>query len=898
MSIRSKDDLDQLAILLAKDLQAVAQHLLARFAGFEVGLLEIFKYEREKFQRLHYCDYEMAYVSYVVAFRLRLQFHDDSYSVQAVDLKKYVNSTLIANKDAFKDISENMEQLRKDQSPAEVDEEVDALTARFRNLKGVPNGPLSPTLLTNGTTNGRATSPASRVRSQKYPDLLTAKSLGEIIQKDPKSVLLIDFRVTKEFEVAHINYSNIVNIHPADVTSLYELKGASNVTDADLEERLQMHIPPDQYARFKERQKYELIVIYNQNYGIKGTKVSDKFDLLKYLLLDESVEGRPANSPFKRLIDLLCFRNMYISSRLKNFPCILYGGLEAWQEQFGVNSVSKVDRVLPLKSPQLSLARGSPSSLNSMLSLQLITPNNTGSEKGYLRSFDAYLTSARLDISPITPSPITPTPNGNGFYTNPSSYIKPPSATVTETSYIRPKLTPTPELVQQQPPVNELKRKSSFSQQLQKTFSSSSSSSLPVSKSSALKEPTTLDSTSFLIQYSTGLTNLGNSCYMNCILQCLGATPQLTRFFFTELSPQTSLPVSSLKSSYRDHINVHNKLGTKGILTTSFVKLLGDMFQKNGKSFTPTEFKKIMGSLSPGRQFATFDQQDCIEFLTFLLDSLHEDLNQALILSPDERKQIMELPAEQEKIRETIPIRLASTIEWERYLKLNISIIVDYFEGQFLSQLKCLECGHTSTTYNSFSILSLPIPQKLSKTGIVLLQDCLEEFTTTELLDDDNQWHCPVCRKFVKSTKKLTITRLPQILIIHFKRFKLLPTGYFNKLVTFIKYPVGETLDLTKYWPPAGTPGKSDIPADAYISKEAEEQYLSGFPTRNQEPPFRYKLYGVANHYGNLTTGHYTSYVYKRGKGWCYFDDAKVSEKCKESQVMNKNAYCLFYQRI
>ena len=107
---------------------------------------------------------------------------------------------------------------------------------------------------------------------------------------------------------------------------------------------------------------------------------------------------------------------------------------------------------------------------------------------------------------------------------------------------------------------------------------------------------------------------------------------------------------------------------------------------------------------------------------------------------------ITELTPEQEKNREILPVRLASTIEWERYLKLNFSIIVDYFQGQYLSQLKCLECGFTSTTYNAFSILSLPIPEKLNKLMKVSLDECLQEFVTTELLDDNNKWYCPNCK--------------------------------------------------------------------------------------------------------------------------------------------------------
>lgn len=207
----------------------------------------------------------------------------------------------------------------------------------------------------------------------------------------------------------------------------------------------------------------------------------------------------------------------------------------------------------------------------------------------------------------------------------------------------------------------------------------------------------------------------------------------------------------------------------------------------------------------------------------------------------------------------------------------------------------------TSTTYNAYSILSLPIPERLGGDKVVTLAQCLDLFTDTELLDDDNKWHCPRCKRFTKLTKKISITRLPRVLIVHFKRFQMLLSGHFNKLETFVKYPVNETLDLTSYWPLAGTYVNSDVERRMNVSEE--QQNLSKFPQRHQVPPFKYKLYGVVNHFGNLTNGHYTAYVkkgsdLKQRKEWCYFDDAKVLYDCKVDQVVNKNAYCLFFQRI
>ncbi|ODV77473.1 cysteine proteinase [Suhomyces tanzawaensis NRRL Y-17324] len=666
-----------------------------------------------------------------------------------------------------------------------------------------------------------------------------------------QKVLLIDYRATKDFNHNHINYSEIINIEPSIVQSLFSL-GASSVTDQDLESKLKLHLPEDKFQKFQNRYKYDMVVFYNFRYG-PSTPGMNRFQALIQALIDEDTTYVPSKNPFNTLTELLMFNNKYISSRLRNHPCFLIGGVYAWHQTFGDKD-------------------------------HITRPNGSSP---YLKNFGEYLSTANTTSE---------TPISNTF-TQASSRPVSANTHIGATAY-----------EPDSPPVQQAPRRPSRTPSLSSTTSSitkavsknsSNGSSTSSNGTTNLSSSKSASPVKFLEQYTTGLVNLGNSCYMNCIIQCLGATPQLTKFFFPTVS--AAMLSNQAIQSYRQHINVNNKLGSKGILTTNFVTLLVNMFNNNGKSFSPNNFKKVMGSLSPGGQFASFDQQDCNEFLNFLLDGLHEDLNQIVIQNPEEKKAILELTPEQEKTRELLPIRLASTIEWERYLKLNFSIIVDYFQGQYLSQLRCLECELTSTSYNAFSSLSLPIPEKLgSLHSQVLLDDCLKEFTTTELLDDNNKWHCPRCKKFTKLTKKISITRLPQVLIVHFKRFKITPQGYFNKLDKFVVYPVQETLDLTKYWPGVGTilNKNSDV-----MSVEKEEQILSSLPVRNQVPPFRYKLYGVANHFGNLTTGHYTSYVYKENdnkktRGWCYFDDSKVTYNCSPSQVLNKNAYCLFYQRV
>ncbi|CUM63962.1 uncharacterized protein PRCAT00001550001 [Priceomyces carsonii] len=872
IAFQSTSVLSGYANTLAKELSSNGKSA-SKILSFQISLLEIFNHEAKKLKEFHYCDYEIAYVTYKSAVALYSDNEND-VSAKTEDFVKAIRETLVRKRQDFESVKEFII-LNQPQQSFKGDEEIDPLFERFNNLK-TSNLGLKDQYGTKSSSSDEAT-PVSQeafVETLKFREVIMPLELHDLLAGESK-ILLIDYRATKDFNHNHIKHDDVVNIDPSIVMSL-DWKKQQGLTDLDLEDKLSFHLPKEQLERFKNRNRYELVVAYNFKFGYSSS-ANNRFDCLKSLLINEQAYGLVSQNPFEKLLELITSKNKYISSKLKNYPCYLAGGVFKWYECFGDKSIARTIVTSTLTRPDAIVSKNSGLSSSRSSSSDLRMNANSRSSSPYLKNFGEYLATAKSD--------------GDSYNSKSAG-----SASLRLKFFPDDKVGDLPQIARNQSGPTIVQPQQQLKPSITRRMSRDLTDSKEIQSANGKLQTSP---TKFLEQYTTGLTNLGNSCYMNCVLQCLGATPQLTKFFFPNISNSMLAPSSSLMS-YRQHINVNNKLGSKGILTTNFVNLLLNMFNNAGKYFTPTSFKKVVGSLSSGHQFASFDQQDCIEFLNFLLDGLHEDLNQVM-LNAEDKKSIMELTPEQEKTRETLPVRLASTIEWERYLKLNFSIVVDYFQGQYLSQLKCLECGHTSTTYNAFSILSLPIPEKLNSTPTVLLEDCLQEFVTTELLDEFNKWFCPNCKKFTKLTKKITITRLPQVLIIHFKRFKILPNGYINKLDTFVKYPVNEVLDLTSYWPDIGTsvnPSK-----DLSISKSKEAEILSTLPTRNQVPPFRYKLYGVVNHFGNLSTGHYTSYVHKNSdtrkkREWCYFDDAKITYNCSESQVLNKNAYCLFFQRI
>ncbi|XP_060933364.1 ubiquitin carboxyl-terminal hydrolase 3 [Limanda limanda] len=352
---------------------------------------------------------------------------------------------------------------------------------------------------------------------------------------------------------------------------------------------------------------------------------------------------------------------------------------------------------------------------------------------------------------------------------------------------------------------------------------------------------------------ATGLRNLGNTCFMNAILQSLSNIEQFS-CYFKELP---AVALRSGKTAGRRMYHTRSQGESTVSLVEEFRKTLCSLWQGSQTAFSPDSLFYAIWKIMPS--FRGYQQQDAHEFMRYLLDHLHRELQysrngSALPVSPQDG------------------VRL-STPEGKCCINGAASVVTSIFGGLLQNEVNCLICGTESRKFDPFLDLSLDIPsqfrQKRSKDQepgpTCTLRDCLRSFTDLEELDETELYYCHKCKKRQKSTKKFWVQTLPKVLCLHLKRFHW--TAFLrNKVDTYVEFPL-KGLDMSGYLlePENSVPGSC-----------------------------LYDLAAVVVHHGSgVGSGHYTAYGSHKG-GWYHFNDSTVS-LTNEDTVRKAKAYILFY---
>ncbi|KAJ8897939.1 hypothetical protein PR048_003297 [Dryococelus australis] len=329
-----------------------------------------------------------------------------------------------------------------------------------------------------------------------------------------------------------------------------------------------------------------------------------------------------------------------------------------------------------------------------------------------------------------------------------------------------------------------------------------------------------------------GLINLGNSCFMSCIVQALTHTPLLTNYFLTE----------NHVCQFKENSNM--------CLVCELTRLYQEFYSGNTAPLTLDRLLHLIWTHAC--HLAGYEQQDAHEFFMATLDVLHRHCKGPVSVT-------------------------TGTCD---------CIIDKIFTGRLQSDVVCQACKGVSTTIDPFWDISLDLgasalssrmnqsdsvlqKQSLSNVPTTLL-DCLERFTQAEHLGPSAKIRCSQCDDYRESTKQLTMKKLPIVASFHLKRFEHSSCSD-KKISTFIAFP--EKLDMTPFM--FYSRNRTSYSSNSNINNSNGPVCSS-----NQQADSKnwYSLFAVVNHSGSLDAGHYTAFVRQRSNHWFKCDDHIITK--------------------
>lgn len=246
--------------------------------------------------------------------------------------------------------------------------------------------------------------------------------------------------------------------------------------------------------------------------------------------------------------------------------------------------------------------------------------------------------------------------------------------------------------------------------------------------------------------------------------------------------------------------------------------------------------------------FTGWAQNDLPEFLLFIINAFHTSIM---------REVEMNIKGNAENDTDKLAVECYKMMK-SMYRK-EYSEILQIFYGIHVSTINDQSDKLLSMSPEPFFMIDLPIPSNIKN---ITIFDCFNEYVKSEDLDGDNAWYNEKTKKKQDVKKKLIFWSLPNIMVLTIKRF----TNSNKKNNSYVEFPLNN-LNLSKY--------------------------VKGYSSNS----YIYDLYGVCNHLGGPSGGHYTSFVKNANNKWYHFNDTNVNEIQEEEKIVGSQAYCFFYRK-
>jgi ubiquitin carboxyl-terminal hydrolase 8 len=340
----------------------------------------------------------------------------------------------------------------------------------------------------------------------------------------------------------------------------------------------------------------------------------------------------------------------------------------------------------------------------------------------------------------------------------------------------------------------------------------------------------------------TGLLNMRNTCYMNAALQALRHNTELSAFF--------------LESKHSHWID--RKPSSPNVeLVKGYADLLRSLWAGSKPAYVrPEGFLQCMhpAAIHAGfDQFAVPMQHDSHEFLTFLLDQLHEGMAEEVNI------EITRPPPQTDKEK-----AIRGALEaWKTTFGKSYSPLTEMIYGLMRVSLTCSKCKNCTDKWETFNCLKLPIPQTLDLSGgPVDIQSMLTNELKEEIIEG---YACDKCAPERPAViRKCSIWRLPRMLCLSVKRFT--PDG--RKIHTPLSFQASTLLTFQQHF-------TADSPE----------------PSQTQA----YECFASVDHHGVAGGGHYTAQAKSPlTEKWHLFDD-ETAYPLAEPQF-GESTYILFFK--
>ena len=334
-----------------------------------------------------------------------------------------------------------------------------------------------------------------------------------------------------------------------------------------------------------------------------------------------------------------------------------------------------------------------------------------------------------------------------------------------------------------------------------------------------------------------GLRNLGNTCYLNASLQVLFS---LAPDFLQDLGKMYSeIKAKSTDTSTESSIPICSSILVIG-KELGLVSDIPGIESTGSSSADPSILKKEIDKKLP--DFKGYQQQDAEEFMSRLIDILHEELLDATKNIGIEEK----------------------SLPTSTFFRLVIKL-----------SRKCDSCGSSESSHETFNRLALEVHDRDMSDNEWNIEKSLEQYFSTEKVEN---FQCEECNNSISCTRCTTIVSRPKALLVQLKRF-----AYDNDQMQKRSEKVAPTKDISleKF-------------IDEKHADETESSFmygLTGIVFHKGRTPF---------------SGHYTADALRRSansqeKEWVNFNDlatAKSSFEHVNSELSQTNNYLVLYSRV